>query len=208
MNRLYAMPLTHLPAHGIQSLPEERKQRALACRDERTQRQLVGAGLLLQRALEKNGVPTAEQIFDRTELGKPFLKHRKDLHFSLSHGREWAVCAVSDHPVGVDVELPRCTMELARRFFHPEEVSALEPLEKEEQKDRLCRLWTAKEAFVKALGGGLTIPLDSFVVELSSANGILQQNLSPLPYELHQYRLGQSCLSLCAVGERPELITL
>jgi len=119
------------------------------------------------------------------------------VHFSLSHGGSWAVCAVGETPLGVDVELPRCSIAVARRWFHPEEVAAAE------DPDSLCRLWTAKEAFVKALGTGFSTPLNSFVVRLDPIR--LEQTHSPLAYALHEYRLPPCRLCLCTTAPRPPL---
>ena len=111
------------------------------------------------------------------------------------------VCALSGAPVGVDVEQPRCTEAVARRYFLPAELEALP----DRSAGSLTRLWTAKEAFVKALGLGLTLPLTSFTVLLEPAP-ILRQNQSPLPYRLHEYQLEDCPLCLCAVDDRPEPI--
>ena len=189
----------------LPGLPEERRLRALNCRDDRTGAQLACAGWLLQRVLEEAGVPVKAQVFEKTPQGKPILRDIPQVHFSLSHGGDWVLCAVSDCPVGVDVELPRCTMEVARRFFCPEEVSVLETLEEEAQKDALCRMWTAKEAFLKALGGGLVLGLDSFTVELTENHAILRQSVTDVPYCLYEYELGGHRVCLCSAGERPEL---
>ena len=194
MTRLYAMDVTALPADAVHRLPEERKQRVLNCRDAQTRAQLTGAGLLLQYALEQTGVPVQEQVFARTEQGKPYLKNLPQVQFSLSHADRWAVCAVSDRPVGVDVELPRCSMDLARRFFAPEEVESLEQLAPAAQTDTLCRLWTEKEAIGKMRGTGLTGGLSRFAVGLTEPG-----------YRLHQYRLGDCRVCLCAADDAPEL---
>ncbi len=54
------------------------------------------------------------------ENGKPYLTAAPDVHFSLSHSAAWAVCAVSDHPVGVDIQQCRSFKpNIADRFFHP-----------------------------------------------------------------------------------------
>lgn len=189
----------------LPGLPEERRLRALNCRDDRTGAQLACAGWLLQRVLEEAGVPVKAQAFEKTPQGKPILRDIPQVHFSLSHGGDWVLCAVSDRPVGVDVELPRCTMEVARRFFCPEEVSVLEALAEDVQRDALCRMWTAKEAFVKALGGGLALGLDSFTVELTENHAILHQSVTDMPYRFYEYELGGHRVCLCSAGERPEL---
>lgn len=192
MTSLYILNISHLDWQKLlPQLPPDRQKKAQTLRKEADKARSVGAGMLLQYALEQAGVPKAQQIFDRTHLGKPFLKHIPEMHFSLSHSGDYVVCAVSHAPVGVDVELPRCTMEIAGRFFHEDELPGTE------DKDFLLRLWTAKESFVKALGGGLTIPLNSFLVRLSAQEARLEQTLSPLPYKLREFVLGEHRVCLC-----------
>lgn len=182
-------------------LPVDRQASVQRRRSDADRARAVGAGWLLQYALTQAGITPEEQILEKTELGKPYLPAQPNVHFNLSHSGHWAICAISRDPVGVDVELPRCTAEIAHRFFQPEELDGLELI-----PDQLNRLWTAKEAFVKALGGGLTIPLNSFSVFLQEQGAVLEQTLSPLPYRLHEYQAEESRICLCTTEDRPELI--
>ena len=188
----------------LSGLPQERQTRALACRLDADGARIAGAGWLLQYALEQAGIPAGQQRFTENPWGKPLLRDRADLHFSLSHSGTWAVCAVGASPLGVDVEPPRCTMAMARRCFHPSEIEALKRLEPEAQPEALGRLWTAKEAYLKALGRGLTQPLNSFAVTLTPEAALLDRS----PYRLHEYRLGDYFLCLCTTEARPEMTLL
>lgn len=179
-------------------LPSDRRDRVLACRREEDRRRCAGAGWLLQQALARQGIPPAQQNLTYNPWGKPQLP-QQDLFFSLSHSGPLVLCAVADHPVGVDVD-HRCPAAVARRHFAPEEQTAA-------PTDRL-RIWTAKEAFLKALGVGLTIPLDTFRVELSPDTARLVQTQSPLPYRLHEYTLAPYHACLCTLDLRPELFEL
>ena len=108
----------------------------------------------------KLGIPE-DAAFAKTVLGKPYLKDWPGVQFNLSHSGGWGVCAVSAAPVGVDVELCRpLKQEVAKRFFTATEQGFLARRPPEE----FFRLWTRKESFTKALGKGLTLPLDSFSV--------------------------------------------
>ena len=210
MAELYALDLRPW-FHGawrelLPALPQERQSRALACRLDADGARVAGAGWLLQYALEQAGIPAGQQRFIQNPWGKPLLEGRETPQFSLSHGGNWAVCAVSGQPVGVDAELPRCTMEIARRHFHPQESQWLAQLPTPCQPETLNRMWTAKEAFVKALGLGLTVPLDTFRVTLTPEQALLEQTLSPVPYRLHEYVLEDCRVCLCTTDPRPPLI--
>lgn len=107
--------------------------------------------------------------------GKPLLQLEPgeiDLRFNLSHSDGLALLAVAvGREVGVDIErVDERTevMKLARRFFAPEEVTALEALPPSARFEGFFRYWTLKEAYIKALGAGLSVALDSFAISPQS----------------------------------------
>lgn len=208
MTRLYVLDLNVLKSGRwrelLPELPQDRRERAQGCRFEDDSIRITGAGWLLQQALERAGVPVESRQITVNPFGKPELTGNGEIHFNLSHSGGWAVCAVGDKPVGVDVELPRCSMAVARRHFCPEELQPLEALSWQEQKIRLNRLWTAKEAFVKAMGRGLTVPLNSFRVRLTENKAELEQTCTDLPYVLHEYVLQPCRMCLCCTDSRPQ----
>ncbi|PJF23862.1 MAG: hypothetical protein CUN53_20745, partial [Phototrophicales bacterium] len=79
--------------------------------------------------------------------------------FSLTHRRGVSIIALADQPVGVDLEFTDSQVEIdaiAARFFAPDELKTLRSPPIDERRDRFFRLWTRKEAFVKALGVGIS----------------------------------------------------
>ena len=100
--------------------------------------------------------------------GKPGLDGARDVDFNLAHSEGVAVVAVTDgRAVGVDIERVRAGFAghgVAEAFFTAAEVVALRRLPAPEQEVAFLACWTRKEAFVKAQGGGLSIPLDAFTV--------------------------------------------
>jgi 4'-phosphopantetheinyl transferase len=102
--------------------------------------------------------------------GKPALLDDPELEFNLAHADGVGLLATGrGGALGVDVELPRPgfgTDDIARQFFCPEELSELLALGEAEREAAFLRCWTRKEAFVKALGDGLQVPLDAFAVTL------------------------------------------
>lgn len=105
--------------------------------------------------------------FRQDAAGKPFLPGGPS--FNLSHSGDWALLGVTPaHPLGVDLEAHRpVETAVARRFFSPAEQAALRRLPITDWPTGFFRLWTRKEAVVKALGTGLSHPLDSFDVTLT-----------------------------------------
>ena len=104
--------------------------------------------------------------FHYNEYGKPHLANNSALQFNLSDSHSTALYAVArDQEVGIDVEyMGRDTRidGIAERFFSPEESTAFQKLPVEERLAGFYRLWTLKEAYVKAIGQGLSFPLNKF----------------------------------------------
>lgn len=144
-------------------MPEERKRKILSLRPAESQRQSLGVGILLFRAMEQYGLEPERREIRAEKLGKPYLPDAPAFQFNLSHSGERVLCAVSDRPVGCDVErIERNLTGLARRFFHPEEQAALAAVPEEERNALFVRLWTRKESYLKAKGTGISESLSGF----------------------------------------------
>ena len=130
----------------------------------------VARGLLRTLAGLYLDAPPERLRFDYTDYGKPYLAGGT-LRFNLSHSHEVALYAfTSGAEVGVDVEYVRPELagaEIARRFFSPREVESLLALPSAEQAEAFFKCWTRKEAFIKAVGQGLSFPLERFDVSLA-----------------------------------------
>jgi 4'-phosphopantetheinyl transferase len=116
------------------------------------------------------GAAPAAVRFTRDVYGKPTLADaRCDLRFNLSHSGNYALLALAaGRAVGVDIELvrPRAPWNVARSFFARAEQAALIAENTAERSKAFYRCWTRKESFVKAVGCGLSLPLDAFDVSL------------------------------------------
>jgi 4'-phosphopantetheinyl transferase len=149
--------------------PEER-DRAARFRFERHRRRFVVTHALVRESLSRCA-PVAREAwsFRAGKRGKPEVAGPASglgLRFNLSHTDGLAACAVARScDVGVDVEAGarvRRHLEVAERFFSPREVAALRALPAPEREGRFLDTWTLKEAYLKARGLGLAIPLDAF----------------------------------------------
>ena len=148
--------------------------------------------LLLARYL---GVDAAVLRFVYGPRGKPALAEgaHADLRFNLSHSGDLALVAVTrGREVGVDVEADRpdfATEATARRFFSAAEVEAFLALPPASRHEAFFRCWTRKEAYIKALGDGLALPLDSFDVAIGEAATEILLATRPDPAEARRWRL-------------------
>ncbi len=130
-----------------------------------SRRQSLGSELLLQSAVKEYAPDLSFPVqYDPGSFGRPMWT-REGLYFSLSHSGSYAACALSDHPVGLDIQkLSADKPALARRYFTESERRFLEATE--DKSAAFTLLWTLKESYVKALGSGLSTPLDSFSVTI------------------------------------------
>lgn len=105
-----------------------------------------------------------------TDLGKPYVKNSLGISFNVSHSENYVLCGVAKSSfVGVDVEFNKKTIEfedIASKFFSSQEYDTMMSLPTKERSKAFFNCWTRKEAYVKAKGGGLTIPLDKFGVSI------------------------------------------
>ncbi|HJU25571.1 MAG TPA: 4'-phosphopantetheinyl transferase superfamily protein [Rhodanobacteraceae bacterium] len=110
------------------------------------------------------GVDVSRLQLEEDAHGKPRLRSPHALHFNWSHSGECAVVALSrDFEIGVDIEQPRAgvrNLELANRFFSPAEARTLAECGEADREEAFFRLWSAKEATLKALGRGLAFGLE------------------------------------------------
>ncbi len=151
-------------------LPEKRKESVDRARNQDVAKKRLYTGAFLQCVLAKEtGVSLEDLHYEYNEWEKPFLVD-SDLHFNMTHSGDYVVLAVSDAPIGVDIEHKTRNYEaIAKRCFHPLEYEDIMSLgEEEEQKMRFLEYWTMKEAYVKLVGTGMSIPFSSFLVERNS----------------------------------------
>ncbi|WP_455720273.1 4'-phosphopantetheinyl transferase family protein [Agathobacter sp.] len=121
------------------------------------------AGYLLYRYL---GITSDEQLV-RNEHGKPDIapKYKEDItaHFNLAHSGSYVVLAISDNPVGVDIERKdRMNWKVARRILRPDQLAKLESYKDDPERLQyeFTKYWTQYEAIMKLVGTGFAGELD------------------------------------------------
>jgi 4'-phosphopantetheinyl transferase len=147
---------------------------ALAFKFERDRSRFIASRAILRQLLGQYTHCEPQSIrIDYNEWGKPAMAAapgRRGIRFNLSHSHGLAVYAITcGREVGVDVEMIRPDLvneRVAEHFFSRAEVESLRALPIEHQVEAFFACWTRKEAYIKALGRGLTIELDSFDVSL------------------------------------------
>jgi 4'-phosphopantetheinyl transferase len=150
--------------------PDERQRAARFAFDHLRHSFTLARGalrILLGRSLD---AAPGEIRFTYGAKGKPGLVDQGRARFNLSHSGALALIAITlDCEIGVDIEQIRPMPDLhgiASRFFSAEEEVDLMSLDEDQRVAGFFRCWTRKEAYIKAIGDGLSAPLDDFAVSL------------------------------------------
>jgi 4'-phosphopantetheinyl transferase len=165
-------------------LSEEEADRARAFHFDRDRAAYVAAHAMLRRVL-REALSGEEPHFVLSPLGRPELMPRRDGRpgpsFNLTHTRDFAACAILyGAPIGIDAEdirRPINVAEMAGRWFHPSERRLLKRIAEVKRVDMFFRIWTTKEAIVKATGHGLRIEPQLFAVDPDHGRAIVAKKL-------------------------------
>ena len=139
---------------ALGQLSAQRREQALKFKHELGQRLCAAAYLLLCEGLRTEyGIDSHPRLVYERD-GKPLLADHPGIHFNMSHCKSAVVCALSDRPVGVDVEQIRNYNEsLVRYTMNDAEVLQIE--QAPHPATEFIRLWTMKEAVLKLSGEGI-----------------------------------------------------
>jgi 4'-phosphopantetheinyl transferase len=163
-------PLDIDPSPFCDFLSADERERAARFRFDRDRdRFIVCRGTLRELLGARMCVPPAHLQFVYGRFGKPSL-NESDLRFNVSHARCMGMIAITrGREVGCDIERidPLFADSIPEQFFSPYEVSSLRALPESDQCGAFFRCWTRKEAFMKACGLGMSLPLDSFDVTIA-----------------------------------------
>ena len=111
--------------------------------------------MLLRLALKQKYGITEMPSFYCNEYGKPFLTEHQDIFFNISHSGKSVVCAVSEEPVGIDIQdIRHLSFNVGNKFLTDEELGMVTGLEPADLDRELCRIWCIKESYGKMTGKG------------------------------------------------------
>lgn len=163
-------------------------------------RTLIGDILVRYLLCKRLGVRNEELIFGVNEYGKPLLVNNTGVEFNISHSGKWIVCSIYNLPVGIDIEkIKPIDIGIAERFFSKDEVKSLMSKCIAEREAYFYELWTLKESYIKAIGKGLSIPLDSFTIRIVGGNIILHSTNESENYYFKQYCIDKDYkLAVCS----------
>ncbi len=203
MIRVFATDVTPLDiGEGLRFVSPGRRRKVSAYQNERDRKLSLGAELLLNYGLRQLAPQTprpAETIAD--VHGKPRLTG-SPFHFNLSHSGAYAVCAICDRPVGVDVEQEvETSLEIARKFFHPDEYRRIAACPN--PTSCFFKHWVLKESYLKAVGLGFGRALNSFCIDLDDGSARVTENGLTLPFVLASWLMDGHHLAVCCKSHAP-----
>jgi 4'-phosphopantetheinyl transferase len=158
----------------LASLAPDEQERAARFLFQKDRERFIAARGLLRAILSRYlNLRPDDLYFGYGAHGKPFLARAPcgDVRFNVSHSHGLALFAFArERDLGIDVEQMRLEVagqRIAERFFSACEVAALRGLPAEQHTEAFFNCWTRKEAYMKARGEGLSLPLDQFDVSLA-----------------------------------------
>lgn len=192
---------------------ERRAQASRFVRQADAYRSVLGEILTRVTLSKLTGLRPAELSFTRNSYGKPSLIHHSDVQFNVSHSGDWiALISGGTDELGVDVEkIAPIDMQIAERFFSPTESQFLAAEPDDRRLETFYRLWTLKESYIKAVGMGLSMPLDSFAILPDEGGGWHCEQAEA--HRFYSQRLDdQHMLAACSAGgelpSKREVVTL
>lgn len=141
-------------------------------------RSFVSELLIRVYAFKEWNIKNCDVDFTYNDFGKPEFRNDKEYHFNLSHAGQWAVAVLDDSEVGIDVEqIKPIDIAVAKRIFTEAETQQIMNQHGDNKLRKFYEIWMLKESYIKAVGKGLSIPLQSISFDLAQDKILYQTRL-------------------------------
>lgn len=170
-------------------------------RGERKKAETANGRLLLKQAVQAAYNLNSDTLkIALGEHGKPFFFDKPKLQFNISHSGDYVAVMVGDKALGVDIQIIRPVKKrLTEKLCNEGE---REYVYGSVDKDRaFIKLWTLKESYIKAIGTGMSFPMDSINFNLSGLNDISYGKISNQSGIYFTYDYGEFILSACVLED-------
>lgn len=173
----FSLQISSLERHGLERiLSVDEQERAASLNNHEVRDRFITARARLRQMLGQFlGSAPRDILFEYGAQGKPALVAERDqppLMFNLAHSGDVGLIAIGvNRQVGIDHEKKKRVADdigIAERFFSPTESRYIRSLPSSQRGEEFLKIWTCKEAYIKATGMGLSCSLDSFEVVFSS----------------------------------------
>jgi 4'-phosphopantetheinyl transferase len=213
--RLSLDPLDSMVSELRARLSAEENDRAEKFKFQKDRKRYILTHGLLRVILSVYADVSPEELkFTQNRYGKPELVHPSGLNltFNLSHSHERALIGIArGRQIGVDIEYVKNDFEwkeIVERFFSSREIQMINALPKNLQHKAFFTCWTRKEAYVKATGMGLSLPLKEFDVSpLPGAATLLLSHKEASQWSMKEVDVAESYVATVAVAGHNARIT-
>jgi len=167
-------------------------------------RSLIADILVRTVACNFLNIKNRDIVMLKNSYGKPYLKGYDNFHFNVSHSGNWVVCAVDSSDVGIDIEnIKPIDFNVAKRFFSETEYNDLMNKTDSERLEYFYELWTLKESYIKAIGRGLSVSLNTFSFSVTNDNihFITDSDNKSLCFNFKQYNIDKNYkMAVCSTN--------
>lgn len=182
----------------INMLYPARREAVLKFKNKKAAYVSMTAGLLLQEVVKDVlGLLAEEIVIGKNEHGKPFIQGHEEFKYNISHSGNMVMLAYSKQEVGADIEeLRNKDIKVAKRCFNKSEYDYVLGKGQDDNDavtERFFRVWTMKEAYLKYSGKGISVPLDSFLLDMENLC------VEGEPYKFYTKRLDNYTMAICAM---------
>lgn len=198
MTELYYIDLTDLQFDELFKrnegrLSETRKEKIFRYKFDKDRLLSLGAGILLDEALREFGLKEKDIRIELGENGKPYLVDDPSIHYNISHSEKVAILAISSDKVGCDIQYYKdFDIKIAERFFTPEEYKYISRNNSDSMRNlAFGKIWTLKESYVKMVGKGLSLGLDTF-------NVLTNEGITEEAYFREYYQIPDYAVAVCS----------
>ncbi|MBR0472111.1 MAG: 4'-phosphopantetheinyl transferase superfamily protein [Methanosphaera sp.] len=148
---------------AIKKVSQKRQEKINKYHFTKDKKLSCGAELLLNHLLQEENI--TNPIYEEDFYKKPYIQNHK-IEFNLSHSKEMVACAISDKPIGIDIEYidKNIDLDIAKHYFYNNEYENI--IQAKDQAKEFFKYWVLKESFMKYTSLGFNINLDEFNIDL------------------------------------------
>jgi len=184
----------------LKIISEENRERCRRFKFKEDSLRTLYGELILRHVLNKQfSIKNEDVEILKGNAGKPYVKGFP-IYFNISHAGDYVVCAFSEQEVGIDIEqVKQVDLDIAKRYFCQSECEDLFAKEASHRLEYFFSLWTLKESYMKWLGDGMSIALDSFFFKIKDEDiSVVDVNRKTSPF-FKQLTIDDYKLSICSM---------
>ena len=168
---------------------DKRKEKIDFYRFDKDKKLSCGVYLLLMKLLEEENVQNP--VFKLEKYEKPYISNVENIHFNLSHSRNFVCCAISDEEIGCDIEFidSEINLDIAKNYFFNSEYENI--IKSKDKPDEFFKYWVLKESYMKYTGLGFNLDLDSFEIIIDKKIKLKNddENLKFSLFDIGEYKI-------------------